>query len=57
MIKYKVTHKITKETRTVWAKDKESALQIFCSESNFVGCDKNSSGWWDRKDVDIIEAN
>ena len=55
MIKYKLTHKETKETLNVWAKNKESALQIVCSEQSFSDKLKNNCGWWERSQVEIIE--
>jgi|WetSurMetagenome_2_1015567.scaffolds.fasta_scaffold838531_2 hypothetical protein len=56
MIKFKITHKATKEEITVGANDKESALQIVCSENAFVPSLKNYCGWWERTQVDITEA-
>ena len=55
MTKYKITHKETKEEIIVGAEDKESALQIVCSNIRFASSLKNCCGWWDTKDVEIEE--
>lgn len=56
MIKYRITHKPTSKSIDVSADSKEQALQIVCSENDFVNCDKNACGWWERKDCTIEEA-